>query len=608
MKNIYSDRKYIIGGIFVVIVSIYTLRLLYLQVFDPQYRKSASNNVLRYITQYPARGLVYDRKGELLVFNEAAYDLMVIPNQLKSFDTLDFCKLLDITKEQVVLNLTKAKKYSTYKSSIFLKQLSAQRYAMLQEKLFKYPGFFVQTRTLRKYPTQSAAHLLGYVGEVDERVTSTKPYYVSGDYIGISGIESAYEEVVRGEKGVEVFLVDVHNRIMGNYKNGKYDTIAKIGGNITTGLDAQLQRLGESLMQNKIGSIVAIEPATGEILALISSPSYNPNLLVGRVRSKNYDSLSKDITKPLFNRALMAKYPPGSTFKLINALIGLQEGVIVPSTTFSCNMGFSFGGLTVGCHEHPSPLNLQQSIQSSCNSYYCNTFRRIIDNRKYRTVAEGFAEWRRYVTSFGFGNKLGSDLSTELRGYIPTVDFYDKYHGRGRWRSISIISLAIGQGELGITPLQMANMTAILANRGYYITPHVVKKIDGINQIDPSFLKRHYIPIDRRYFDLVVDAMELVVKSGTARVAYMENISICGKTGTAQNPHGEDHSIFVAFAPKVNPKIAIAVYVENGGFGATYAAPIASLMIEKYLTDSIRRPAVEKFIEDVSLIEKMKLK
>ncbi len=603
--DIYKQRKYFIQIIFILISVIYIIRLFTLQVIDTSYKISASNNVLRYITKYPARGLIYDRNGELLVYNQAAYDLMLVPRQLESFDTTDFCNIINISKQQLLEKIKKAKNYSYFKPSIFLKQMSSITYANLQEKLYKFHGFFVQTRTLRKYPKKIAAHALGYVGEVDEDITKTKKYYNLGDYIGISGIEKSYEKDLRGKKGVQIYLVDVHNRIKGSYKNGKYDKNAVAGANLTTTIDATLQAYGEKLMQNKKGSIVAIEPSTGEILAIVTSPSYNPALLVGRVRTKNYLKLLKDTLKPLFNRALMAKYPPGSTFKTINALIGLQEKVLYTNTQYSCHGGYHAGGITVSCHHHPSPLDLTHAIQYSCNTYFCNVYRSIIDNPKYSSAEDGYKAWREYVTSFGLGNKLGSDLPSELSGNVPTCKYYDKYYGKNHWGSLTTISLAIGQGELGITPLQLANATATIANRGFYYIPHIVKNVSNKKDINEKFLTKHYTKIDSSYFPIVVNGMEKVVNGGagsTARIAKIDSITVCGKTGTAQNPHGEDHSVFIAFAPKDNPKIAVAVLIENGGFGARWAAPTASLIIEKYLKKEISRKWLENYILNCNLI------
>lgn len=586
MQN--SGQRFVILGIFTVVIFIYLVRLFYIQVIDDSYKLSANNNVLRYITEYPARGLVYDRTGKLLVYNEAVYDLMVIPKQVKDFDTTSFCDIIGITKEDFEKKLKKAKTYSRVKSSIFEKQLSAETYAVLQEKLFKFHGFYVQPRTLRKYPNKVAGHTLGYIGEVDDKLVAKNPYYQSGDYIGISGLEQSYEEELRGQRGVRIVMVDVFNREKGSFSNGEYDSAAVSGQNLVTTLDLELQMLGEQLLENKIGSVVAIEPSTGEILAIVTKPGYDPNLLVGRVRSKNYSQLLKDELKPLFNRAMMAYYPPGSTFKLVNALIAQQEAIITPATVFPHS--FVVGSKSVKCHPHPGGLGLEGAVQYSCNPYFCNTFRAFVDNRKFVTSENGYKLWRDYVLSFGIGRKIGVDLPHELKGNVPTVDFYDRYYGKGRWKASTIFSLGIGQGELGVTPLQMANIMCIIANKGYYYTPHIVKKIGDKPNTTRNLAEKHVTMVNASHFDAIQDGMQKVVEAGTARVARFGDFVICGKTGTAQNPHGKDHSLFVAFAPRENPKIAIAVMVENSGFGATWAAPVASLMMEKYLTDSISRP------------------
>lgn len=600
------DRNFVVMYIVIAATSAILIRLFFLQVLDTSYKVTASNNVLHYVTQYPARGLVYDRNGEILVANQAAYDLMVVPQQLRAFDTTEFCKILDITKEQVEASLLVAKHYSYFKQSIFLKQISAKTYASLQEKLFLYPGFFVQPRTLRTYPLSVAGGLLGYVGEVDDNVISKDSYYKSGDYIGISGLEKTYEKELRGQKGVNIFMVDVHNRIQGSYADGKFDTSSVMGKNITVSIDEKLQAYGEKLMVNKLGSIVAIEPSTGEILALVSSPSFDPELLVGRERAQNYRVLQTDSLKPLFNRASMAMYPPGSTFKLVNGLIGLKEGVLFPTTRYSCEGGYPYGR-GVGCHHHRSPLDLMGAVAISCNTYFCYVFRSILDNPKYSNTAEALDAWRRYVMSFGFGKRLGSDVASELNGIVPSSDLYDRIYGKNGWKSLTVISLAIGQGELGITPMQMANLATIMANRGYYYIPHLVKSIEGQDGIGEQYRIKHMTLIDSSYFPPIINGMYQAVNGeagsgSTARIAAVPGLDICGKTGTAQNPHGADHSIFVAFAPKDNPKIAIAVYVENAGFGATYAAPIASLMIEKYLKDTITRPYLEQYILNTNLL------
>ena len=587
MKDLYSTRKYLIMAIVTLASVALIVRLFIIQVVQDTYRLSADNNVLRYVTQYPARGLIYDRNGELIVYNQAAYDLMVIPSQTSKIDTTLFCQDLGITKDVFLERMKAARNYSARAPSIFLKQISAESYARFQEKIFMFPGFYVQPRTLRKYSRPVAAHLLGYVSEVDEAQIKKDPYYKPGDYIGKLGIEEAYEKALRGTKGVKIFLVDVYSRVKGSYSGGMMDTVAVQGNDIISGIDLGLQEYGEKLMQNKTGSIVAIEPSTGEILALMSSPNYDPALLVGRVRSENFSRLSADTLLPLFNRAFMASYPPGSTFKPINGLIALQEKVIVPSTTFGCSRGYLF----VGCHSHSSPLNLKGAVMNSCNSYFCQTFRKVLENPAYGTISEAYEKWRSYLTEFGFGKKLDTEFVNELPGLIPPATYFDRYHGINGWKALTVISLAIGQGEIGTTPLQMANMTAAIANRGYYYTPHIVKSTGKQGEIDERFRRKHEIHIDSANFEEIILGMEAAVNGGagaTARIAAMEDIIVCGKTGTAQNSQGkEDHSVFVAFAPKDKPVIAIAVYVENSGFGATYAAPVASLMIEKYIKKEI---------------------
>jgi len=604
MEKIYSFRQFVVIGIFIVIALIFIARLFYVQVLVDSYILSANNNVLRYMTQYPARGLIYDRFGKLMVYNEAAYDLMVIPREAKNIDTNALCRLIGISREDYIERMKKAKAYSRYKPSLFEAQISRENYGYVEEKLFLFPGFFVQSRTLRKYTYPVAAHTLGYIGEASPEQIRKNSYYKPGDYIGISGIEKSYEEQLRGRKGMKIRVVDVHNRDKGSFQQGKYDTTAFAGTDLWSSLDAELQQYGELLMTNKKGSIVAIEPSTGEILCIVSSPAYDPNLLTGRVRRHNYTILSQDtMLVPLFNRALMALYPPGSTFKLVDALIGQQEGVLTADTRYGCPGGFAIGdGKVVGCHAHYSPLNLTESIQHSCNTYYCRAFKALIEQRKYSDTREAYTAWRKHVMSFGLGKKLGIDLPGELNGNIPTPGYYDKYHGAGRWRANTIISLAIGQGEIGITPMQLANLSATIANRGWYIVPHIIRAIGNPDSLNPQFRARKITDVDPRYFNLVVDGMELVVTAGTATGAKMDSVVICGKTGTAQNPHGKNHSLFIAFAPKENPRIAISVVVENSGYGATWAAPIASLMIEKYLTRKIGRPDVEERMINGNLI------
>ncbi len=598
MKDVFINRKYVIMALIVLAALGLLVRLFIIQVVKNSYRLSADNNVLRYVTQYPARGLIYDRNGKLIVYNQAAYDLMVVPAQVTKIDTAGFCDLLGITPDLYRKQLKLAINYSRRAPSVFLKQVSNETYARFQEKMFLYPGFYVQPRTLRKYSKPVAAHILGYVSEVDEALIRKNPYYKPGDYIGKSGIEESYEKELRGRRGVKIFLVDVFSRIKGSYAEGKLDTLAVQGTDIVSGIDLDLQEYGELLMKNKRGSIVAIEPSTGEVLSLISAPDYDPALLVGRVRSENFAMLQGDtVQEPLFNRALMASYPPGSTFKPINGLIGLQEGVITPETLFECHQGYLF----VACHVHPSPLSIIGAIGNSCNAYFCQAYRRILENPAYNTVADAYDKWKSYVNEFGFGNKLGTDFVNELSGNIPSKEYFDKYYGKNRWKALTVISMAIGQGEVGTTPLQMANYTAAIANRGFYFTPHIVKSLGPDHIIDKKFTTKHEIDIDTANFGKIVLGMEQAVSSGTAASVKLKDIIMCGKTGTAQNPHGKNHSVFIAFAPKDNPKIAIAVYVENAGFGATYAAPIASLMIEKYLKGQITNKALEKRILDLNL-------
>lgn len=597
--NKFENRPYVIGGFFAVIFLIFCIRLFSIQVINDEFKTSSENNVIRKETDYPRRGLIFDRNNELIVYNEAAYDLMITPNQVKTIDTGLVCRLLEIDTLTLINGIEKARQYSRYKSSIFMRQISVETYTKLQENMFLMPGFYVQARTLRKYPFSTASHLLGYVGEVNQQLVNKNPYYSEGDYIGVSGIEKSYENKLRGFKGQKLLLKDVHNNVKGAFQEGKFDTRSIAGKNITATIDITLQNYGESLMNNKRGSIVAIEPSSGEILCLISSPNYDPNLLVGRKRSENYKKLNEDtLNKPLFNRAVLAQYPPGSTFKLINALIGLQEQVVSPTTSYSCDEGFIYGEARrkMKCHIHRSPLNLVESISTSCNAYFCNVYTSIIE--KYANTYLGYNAWRDHVVSFGLGNWLNNDLPTGQKGFVPTASFYDKMYGRKRWKSQTNLSLSIGQDALLTTPIQMANMTAAIANRGFYYTPHIVKEIEN-DSLEARFYEPIYTKIDSNLFDVVIDGMQEVVENkelGTSNQAKLNNITVCGKTGTAQNPHGEDHSIFIAFAPKKSPKIALAVYVENGGWGSTWAVPIGSLMIEQYLNDSIARPLLEERI------------
>lgn len=593
MENQNSNRKIIIVGFFLIILLIYTVRLFSLQVMESSYKLSAENNVFRHIVQYPTRGLIFDRNGKLLVYNQPVYDVVVVPNEIEEFDTTLICKITKIEKEELISKLKKARRYSRYKQSIVIQQLGFKEYSLLQENIFKFKGFYTQERTVRSYNYPIAASILGYIGEVDTSITNNNSYYKSGDYIGQSGIEKAYEEALRGKKGVKIQMVDVHNRVKGSYKEGKYDTLAIVGKNIISTIDADLQAYGERLMQNKKGSVVAIEPSTGEILTLITSPSYDPGLLVGRERTKNYRKLQVDKTKPLYNRATQGRFnPPGSTFKMVQALIGLQEGVITTKTTLPCNGGYRVGSFHQHCH-HGGAVNFLHSIQGSCNAYYSQVYMKILRNNKYDSISHAYQSWRNHLLTFGIGRKLNTDLTNESRGTIYTKAFYDRRYKGKEWRPLQFVSMSIGQGEVGVTQLQLANYCAAIANRGHYFIPHVVKSINEKDSIDSRFYEKQVVSIDKEYFEPVVEGMELVVTSGTARRAFVPHLTICGKTGTAENPQGKDHSIFIAFSPKEDPKIAIAVYVENAGYGSTYAAPIASLMIEEYLTDSISRPYVE---------------
>ena len=608
--NARNDRRFVIIGIVIFLGIIYTLRLFYLQVIDDSLKLDARNQAFRNVTQFPPRGYIFDRKGKILVFNDIAYDLMVTPKQVVELDTFAFCKILGIDKNSFLKRMRKAseKPNSPRKASVFEKQISPQTYAAFQELMFKFKGFYVQSRSLRKYPFQTAAHLLGYVGEVDKSVTDANPYYKEGDYIGISGIEKAYEEDLRGKKGMKIMMVDVHNHDKGSFMNGMYDTLSVPGRGLNCTLDRDLQIYGEQLLQNKIGSIVAIEPAPGEILALVTSPTYDPNLLVGRERSKNYAKLALDsVSVPLFNRALMATYPPGSTFKLIDALIGMNDKVLSPETRYPCAGGYPPLGGKPKCHRHPSPLDLYESISHSCNSYYSYVFKSIIENKKFRSTEEGFESWRNYALSFGVGRKLNTDLPNELKGSLPTVKYYNKIFGKGSWKASTVISLGIGQAELGITPLQNANFVSIVANRGFYYIPHIIKGIDNnynVPKLDRFKVKQVPLVTDTMIYWHVINGMAGTIENGTAAAVKIKDISICAKTGTAQNPHGKDHSVFVAFAPREHPKIAIAVLVENAGFGAEWAAPIASLMIEKYIRGYITRPEMEKKMLEGNLIKK----
>ena len=592
-----------IMAIFLVIGLTFLFRLFYIQVIDTTYKASADNQALRYVTLYPSRGIVYDRNHHLLAFNEAAYDLMVTPKQVtQPFDTLRFCELVGVTSEEFTERMQKARKHSRYKASAFEKQIPANEWAVISEKLYRFPGFHGEKRTLRRYPQPIASHVLGYISEVSQRDIEREPYYQMGDYLGVSGLEKTYEPDLRGTRGMKVLMVDVHNSVKGAYLDGGLDSLPVPGLNLVSTLDRDLQAYGELLMQGKKGSVVAIEPSTGEILAMISAPSYDPNLLVGRDRSGNYLELSQnDSLDPLFNRAINAVYRPGSIFKLVQSLIALQEGVITPETRIRCNRSI------IACHGSHTYDDLRGAIQHSCNPYYHQVYKRLIQSGKASSIFEdspiGLTNWREYVLSFGLGTQLQTDIAGVKKGFVPDVAFYNKWYGEKRWAFSTIYSNSIGEGELGVVPIQMANLACILANRGYYYTPHLVKQ-RGDHEKRAIYQKRNYTKVDSIHFQTVLDALEAVVNEpgGTARRARIEGITVCGKTGTVQNKDRPDHSVFMAFAPRENPQIAIAVYVEDAGFGGTWAAPIASLMMEQYLTDSIKNPLKEQRILDANFL------
>lgn len=595
-----QKRYYIIIALVALLAAVYLVRLFSLQVLNKSYKDKANQNALRYITEHPARGLIYDRNDSLLVYNDAAYDLMVVPNELRDFDTAELCRVLDLTTAEVEKKIARATKYSKILPSLFEQQISKEDYGFLQEKMYEFPGFFVQNRTLRSYPNPIAAHILGYVSEVNEQDMENDNYYKMGDYIGKSGIEKAYESVLRGVKGKRVVLVDVHNREMGSYDNGADDVVAIPGTSIWSTLDLRLQRYGEELMQNKRGAIVAIEPKTGEILCIISSPSYDPNLLVGTARPKNYGVLLQDPKKPLFNRALMASYPPGSTFKLANGLIALQDGIITPSTIYSCSGGgYHLGSHVVHCH-NCGGLNIYSAIQRSCNTFFCRAYYNILSNRtKYKNIDEAYTAWLDYMMSMGFAQKYDTDLPYELKGSIPSAAYFDKRYNNS-WNGNTVVSMGIGQGEAAVTPLQMANMLAVIANQGYYIKPHVVRAIGHRDSLNTQFSEKIYSKIKPQHFATVLQGMKMVVTAGTGRGAQIPGIEVAGKTGTAQNPHGADHSVFALIAPANDPKIVIFCLVENAGFGATVACPIASLLAEQYLTGEVKRTDLEKRMKEMS--------
>ena len=606
MSDKYSNRSGIVKIIFLAVGVVFVLRLAVLQIFDGGYKEKAERQALRNVTQYPARGLMYDRNGKLLVYNEAVYDLMVIPRMVKELDTAAFCRAVGITRADFDSRMKKAYTYSPYSASIFMKQISKEEFGRWESQLYKFKGFYISKRTLRIYDRPIAAHVLGYVGEVNEKDLENDPYYKRGDYIGKSGLEASYEELLRGKKGKVIMQVDVHNRETGHYMHGQLDTMPVEGQNLYTTLDADLQEYAEKLMANKRGCIVAIEPKTGEVLTLLSAPCYDPNLLVGRVRGENFLKLQADIAKPLFNRALQAQYPPGSIFKVAQAMIALHLGAITPGTGFVCDK-------VLGCHNHPSARNVQEAIKMSCNPYFYYTYRRVIQQGKYKNIYKdsqyGLTVWHDYMLRFGFGQRLDIDLPNVKKGNIPDTAFYNRWYGKERWAFSTIFSNSIGQGEVEVVPLQMANLACIVANRGWYITPHMVRFYGPDSTKIDKYYERHETGVEKEYFDIAVRGMYDVVHGagGTAHKANIPDIAVCGKTGTAEN-YGNDHSVFIAFAPMADPQIAVAVYVENAqGGGGTWAAPIASLVIEKYLRGEVKRKDFERMYMEINPCQKLPL-
>lgn len=595
-----EKRKYVIGGFILVIALIYLGRLFGLQIQDDKYKDYADNNAFLRKTVYPSRGMIYDRNDSLVVYNQPAYDVMMIPRDVHDFDTLDFCRTLSITPEEFQARITAMKNsrsYSSYTPQTLITHLSAKDYGKLQEKLYRYPGFFIQKRILREYAYDAAANVLGNIREVSEADIERDDYYQPGDYCGDLGIEKSFDKYLRGVKGKEILIRDARGRIRGRFEDGARDVAPVSGKDLKLSIDIKLQEYAESLMVNKIGAVVAIEPKTGEILAMVSSPTYSPKMLVGRSRGKNYRTLVNDKYKPLFDRALMGAYPPGSTFKPSQGLIFLEEGVVTLGTPYPCYHGFINGRLKVGCHGHASPIQLKPALQTSCNAYFCWGFKAMIDNKrsKYGSAANAFEVWKNHLVSLGYGYPLGIDLPAEGRGFIPNAKFYNKIYGEGHWSANTIISVSIGQGEILATPLQIANLCATVANRGWFITPHVVKEIQD-TVIDEQYRTRRIPTIAGHYFEDVAEGMRMAVTGGTCRLANLPDIEVCGKTGTAQNPHGKDHSAFIGFAPYHDPQIAVCVYVENAGFGATFGVPIGSLVIEKYLKGKISPE--RKYIEE----------
>ena len=602
-KNPYAKRKHIIALIAVVVMVVYIFRLFYLQILSPQYREFADSNAFMRKTLYPARGTIYDRNGNLLVYNQPTYDVMMVVREMGEFDTLDFCNTLNIDKstyqklEADMKDRRKNPGYSSYTPQLFMSQLTVEQYGLLQEKLYKFPGIYIQNRTRRQYKYPNMGVILGYIAEVDKNALESDPYYVRGDYIGKSGIELSHEKDLRGEKGVEIWLRDARGRLQGRYKDGVEDKAPVSGRDLTLSIDINLQAYGEYLMQNKIGSIVMIEPKTGEIICIVSSPSYDPAILTGKDFGLNYLELERNPYKPLINRAVAGMYPPGSTFKPSQGAVLMKEGIITLETRYSCFHGYPPLGGRPACHGHASPLSIVPALATSCNSFFCYGLNAMLSNReKYTDVNEAFDVWKSYLNKMGYGDRLGVDLPSEKKGFIPNSKFYNKVLKRNNWNAHNIISIAIGQGEILATPVQIANFAAVVANRGYYYVPHVVHERKGA-PLDTLYTRKRYADIDRSIFEIIAQGMANAVTGGTCRTAnLLPEIEVCGKTGTSQNPHGDDHSLFMGFAPKDNPRVAIAVVVENGRFGASNAVPIGRLMLQKFFNDSI--PETDKWLEN----------
>ena len=608
------ENKLLIG--LCTAAAILIAKLFSIQIIDDKYKLAAENNSLVYSIIYPTRGIINDRNGNILVGNKVAYDLLVTPREVEEFDTLGLSKVLDVSPDFIKEKMSEYRRNRRrigWQSVVMIKQMPQETYMKFAEVAYRFPGFRGQARSIREYPFNAGGNLLGYVSEVDAKyIERHEGEYQSGDYAGKTGIEAAREKELRGEKGYNIMLRDSRNKIMSRYQDGEMDKEAVPGKDITTTIDANLQHYGQMLMNNKVGSLVAFEPSTGEILTLVSSPGIDVDMLADI--GQHYGEIARNPYKPMFNRAVQAPYPPGSVFKLVNGLIGLQEGVVSTSTHYPCSMGYHFGRNKLGCHAHKSPIDFEESIMMSCNAYYCYILRDLLENKKYESIDEAMDKWKEYVMSFGFGQKLGSDFPSELGGFIPDSKYYNRYYNKGGWKATTVISLSIGQGEIGCTPMHLANFCATVANRGYYYIPHIIKDSEHV-EIDPKYKERHYTMVDTTHFPKVIGGMYRAVNSGfgsggTASIAAVEGLDICGKTGTAQNPHGNDHSVFICFAPKDNPKIAVAAYVENGGFGATWAAPIASLLTEMYLNGEIsadRKPLEDRILNG-NLLDRVKVR